>query len=155
MKVTALAERVESLLAPEAVRRGFEIVAVETAGGQHQPVVRVFIDREGGIDLDAVCEANAWISEVLDRDKHLSHTYTLEVSSPGIERPLTKPTHFDRFVGENVSIKTAPIDGRSHFKGVLLGREDDDLVLEVDGETLHIPLESVHKARLKPDVHFG
>lgn len=155
MNVTALAERVESLVAPEALRRGFEVVAVEIAGGHHQPIVRIFVDREGGIDLDAICEANKWISEVLDNDGHLASRYTLEVSSPGIDRPLTRPEHFDRFVGENASIKTSPIDGRSHFTGTLLGREDTELLVDVEGTTFRIPLESVQKARLKPEVDFG
>ncbi|MDP2183741.1 MAG: ribosome maturation factor RimP [Actinomycetota bacterium] len=155
MNVTALAQRVESLLTPEALRRGFEVVAVEVAGGHHQPLVRVYVDREGGIDIDAICEANKWISDVLDEDEHITSTYTLEVSSPGIERPLTKPEHFDRFVGENASIKTSPIDGRSHFAGTLLGREDNDLLVDVEGTTFRIPLESVQKARLKPEVDFG
>lgn len=155
MNATALAERVESLLAPEALRRGFEIVAVETAGGHHQPIVRVFIDREGGINLDGICEANTWIADVLDADEHVSSPYTLEVSSPGIDRPLTKPEHFDRFTGEIASIRTSSIDGRTHFTGILLGREDDDLLLDIDGTTFRIPLESVQKARLKPEVDFG
>ncbi|MDZ4063666.1 MAG: ribosome maturation factor RimP, partial [Coriobacteriia bacterium] len=66
-----------------------------------------------------------------------------------------KPEHFNRFVGEHVSIKTSPIDGRSHFTGTLLGREDSELLIDVEGTTFRIPLESVQKARLKPEVDFG
>ncbi len=151
----SLAEQVEVLLAPIARRNGYELVAAEVAGGDKQPVIRVFLDREGGIDLDAICEANSWVEDALEDLDTLHGPYTLEVSSPGIDRPLRTLADFERFAGQNVKIKTTPVDGRSAFTGVIEGVEGDDILLGVDGQTVRVPFGSVKKARLRPDVDFG
>ena len=82
--------RLTELLEPEAAAHGFELVAVEVAGGRGTPVIRVLLDREDGIDLDAIGSANRWVSELLDEADPISAPYMLEVSSPGIDRPLVK-----------------------------------------------------------------
>ena len=150
-----LAEQVEGLIAPIAERNGYELVAVETAGGDGQPIIRVFLDSDGGITLDAICEANRWISDGLEDLETLSGSYTLEVSSPGIERPLGKLSDFEKYTGEKAKLKTAPVQGRSAFTGVIEGVEGEDVLLGVDGQTVHVPFGSVKKARLKPDMDFG
>jgi ribosome maturation factor RimP len=156
MSTTTLAEKVEALLAPEAARHGFELVAVETAGGHHQPVIRVFLDREGGIDLEAICDANEWVDAVVESSAGLTGPYTLEVSSPGVDRPLRKLADFQRFAGERAKIKTVPIEGRSSFTGTIEGVEGDEILFGLeDGTSVRIPFGSVVKARLKPDVAFG
>jgi len=153
---STLAEKVEALLAPEAERHGYELVAVETAGGHHQPVIRVFLDREEGIDIDAICAANEWIADAVDSSCGLDGKYTLEVSSPGLDRPLRKLSDYERFAGMRAKLKTKPADGRSSFTGTIEGVEAGDILLGLeDGTSVHIPFGSVVKARLKGDVDFG
>lgn len=157
MAVTELTKSLESLLEPVAEQHGFELVAVEQSGGRKTPVIRVMLDREGGIDLDAVCEANAWVSDAIDEADPISGPYLLEVSSPGVDRPLRKREDFVRFAGETATIKTKPTGrpGRSAWTGTLVGLEDDDVVLDVDGDRVAVPFESVQKARLKGVVSFN
>lgn len=156
MAYTDLSTTLEGILDPIAERNGFELVAVEQAGGHKAPVIRVLLDREGGINLDALCEANSWVDEAIEDSGLMRGTYTLEVSSPGIDRPLRKRSDFERFAGETVTVKAKPSSGkRSAWTGTLLGMKDDLVALEVNGENVDIPLESVLKARLKGAVSFN
>ncbi|MHB1135223.1 MAG: ribosome maturation factor RimP [Coriobacteriia bacterium] len=150
----ALVHELIAVLEPLAVQNGLELVTVDVAGGQRHRVVRVFLDREGGIDIEAVTEANAWVSEALDEFDRLSGSYTLEVSSPGIERALRTREHFERFAGSEAVVQTKqPVDGRARFTGQLLGMRDEDVVLVVDGQEIRVPLAVIERARLKAD--FG
>ena len=155
MTQTDLAARLAEVIEPEATAHGFELVAVEQAGGRGTPVIRVLLDREGGLDLDAVASANAWVSEILDETDPIHGPYTLEVSSPGVDRPLVKRTDFERFAGETVNLKTHAADKRKSWTGVLVGMEGDDVVLDVDGERVAVAYETITKARLKGVVDFG
>ncbi|HSK47441.1 MAG TPA: ribosome maturation factor RimP [Coriobacteriia bacterium] len=156
MAITDLAKELESLLEPIAEQHGFELVAVEQAGGRKQPVIRVLLDKEGGVNLDAICEANEWVSEAIDEADPLSSPYQLEVSSPGVDRPLRKRQDYDRFAGETVTLKAKPAgQNRSAWTGTLVGLEGDDVVLEVEDEQVKVPFESVQKARLKGVVSFN
>jgi ribosome maturation factor RimP len=154
--VTDIAKRVEQLLEPLAEQRGYDLVAVEQSGGRHTPVIRVLLDREGGIDIDAICEASRWIAEEMDAADPVPGHYTLEVSSPGVDRPLRKRGDFERFAGEAVTVKTKPAAGeRSHWTGELIGIQGDMVVLEADGERVEVPFDSIVKARLKGVVSFN
>jgi len=156
MAITDLAKRLEELLEPIAEKNGFELVAVEQAGGRKAPVIRVLLDREGGVNLDAICEANRWVTEAIDEADPFSSPYMLEVSSPGVDRPLRKRVDFERFSGEAVTVKAKPSgEKRSTWTGTLVGLEGDDVVLEIDGEQVRVPYESVQKARLKGVVSFN
>jgi ribosome maturation factor RimP len=156
MAVTDLARTITELLEPLAGSHGFELVAVEQAGGRRTPIIRVLLDREDGIDLDAICSANAWVSDAIDAANPVSGPYTLEVSSPGVDRPLRTREHFARFAGETVTVKAKPKSGaRSTWTGVLKGLEGDDIVMDVEGEMILIPFDSVQKARLKGVVSFN
>jgi ribosome maturation factor RimP len=150
-----LVERVTALLDPVAAEHGMELVAVEVAGGRGVPVLRVLLDKEGGIDLDAIAAASRWTSELLDAEDPVAGGYTLEVSSPGIDRPLVKPADFERFAGENVHLKIVSEGKKRSVHGVLLGMEGDDVVVEVEGERTNVPYEQLQKARLKGAVDFG
>jgi ribosome maturation factor RimP len=154
VNTTDLVLRLTALLEPAAADHGLELVAVEIAGGKGTPVVRVLLEREGGIDIDAIAGASRWISELFDAEDPIKGAYTLEVSSPGIDRPLVKRADFERFVGENVNLKVTIGDKRKSWQGVLLGMEGDDVVLEVDGERVKVPYDTVQKARLKGVVDF-
>lgn len=148
--VSKLAEAIE----PEAEARGLELVAVEQSGGRGMPVIRVLLDCDGGIDLDTVAAANAWVSEIVDEADPFNHPYTLEVSSPGVDRPLVRRADFDRFAGQTVTVKTAGGPTRSSWTGVLVGMQGNDVVLTVDGEDVAVPFDTIHKARLKGEVDF-
>jgi len=149
-----LHERIEALLAPVAAREGLELVAVETAGATKSPVVRVLLDREGGLDIDAIVDANRWISEILDAEDPVPNAYTLEVSTPGIDRPLRSSADFQRFVGSVAVVKTTPIEGRTKYTGTIVAVEGETIELDVDGQTFQIPLAAVAKANVKGEVDF-
>lgn len=151
-----IARKLTELIEPVAEQNGFELVAVEQSGGRRAMVIRVLLDREGGVNLDAICEANRWVSELLDEADPISGPYTLEVSSPGVDRPLRTREHFARFAGETVTIKArATGTSRGTWTGQLVGIEGDDVVLEIDGERVAIPYDTVQKARLKGVVSFN
>ncbi|MDO9108153.1 MAG: ribosome maturation factor RimP [Coriobacteriia bacterium] len=150
-----LHERIETLLAPVAAREGYELVAVETAGATKAPLVRVLLDRDGGLDIDAIVAANGWISEVLDAEDPIPSGYTLEVSTPGIDRPLRKIEDFERFIGSTAVMKTRTIEGRTRFTGIITAVEDEVIVLDIDGQTFRVPFASVSKANIKGDVDFN
>jgi ribosome maturation factor RimP len=155
MQTTELLARLTAALEPEASAHGYELVAIEQAGGRGTPVLRVLLDREGGLDLDAIASANAWVSEILDAQDPFAHAYMLEVSSPGIDRPLTKRDDFTRFAGQTVNLKVHSAEKRKSWTGEIVGNEGDDVVLSVDGERVAIPYETIQKARLKGVVDFG
>ncbi|MDF1542486.1 MAG: ribosome maturation factor RimP [Anaerosomatales bacterium] len=152
---TELEAHLEEALAPAALSHGFELVAVELAGGHGHPILRVFLDKEGGIGLDDICEANSWVAALLDEREPFERAYTLEVSSPGIDRPLRKLGDFERFQGSTAMLKTRPLDGRTRFTGTIRGVADDVIALDVDGKTVRIPFSDVRNARLKGEVDFG
>lgn len=156
MAKTDIAMRLENLLEPIAEEHGFELVAVEQAGGRHTPIIRVLLDREDGINLDAICEANGWVGEAIEGYEGLSGPFTLEVSSPGIDRPLRKLSDFERFVGEAATVKVRAVGSvRSSWSGVIERVESDVVVLLVDGEETRIPFNDIIKARLKGVVSFN
>lgn len=152
----SVADRVFEQIAPLAEGHGFELVTCEIVGPKGSPVVRVYLDREGGIDLDAITDANAWISEALESDSPMDGPFVLEVSSPGLERPLRTPHDYQRFTGQRVTVKTRrPIDGQRRFTGGLAGIENEDVIVECEGERRVIPLDAIAKANLKPEIDFG
>ncbi len=119
-------DRVRQVIEPDLTAAGLEVVDVEHTGA----TLRVTVDRPGGIDLDTVSEASRRVSELLDRHDVVPGRYTLEVSSPGIERSLRTPEHFRRFVGTPVTIKTtATAPGERRVDGVLESADDDGIVV--------------------------
>ena len=146
-------ETVVSQIAGEiAQTQGVEIVDVEyvkTGAGYY---LRVFIDKPDGVGLDDCQRLSEVLSDRLDEVDPIPGPYSLEVSSPGLDRPLKKPADFDRFAGKRVQIKTyAPIDGRKNWQGTLLGRVDDGIEVEVDGARVALPIDAIAKARLVPE----
>jgi len=147
-----LADELIALLEPLAEQHGLELVTVEVAGGARHRIVRIYLDRQGGIDIDTIAAANPWLSDTLDSVERLAGPYTLEVSSPGIDRPLRTREHFERFAGSRAVLHTStPIDGRSRLTGTLEGVEGHDVLLTVDGTEYRVPLGSIERARLKTD----
>lgn len=151
-----LAARLTALLDAKAVAEGLELVAVEVAGAKNAPIVRVYLDREEGIDIEAITAANAWIKSVLDVVPDTAERYTLEVSSPGIERPLRTRHDFERFAGSMAKLHSRVlVEGRKSFTGTLAGMSGEAVVLEMDGVTYHIPLETVGSAHLHVVFDFN
>jgi ribosome maturation factor RimP len=156
MAVSELAAKLTGLLGPKADAAGLELVCVEVAGSLRTPIVRIYLDRQGGIDIEAIAEANSWIKDALDALPETAAGYDLEVSSPGIERPLVTREHYERFLGSQAKITTTePIDGRKSFTGTIVACEDDEVVLDTGDTTHRIPLGAVDKARLRVEIDLN
>jgi len=150
MKATSVS-RLEKLLAPGVEALGFELLAVELAGSGPSTVLRIFIDGPQGITVDDCAAVSNQVSGILDVEDPLPGHYTLEVSSPGLDRPLVKPEHFARFVGEKVRIWLwEPREQRRKWSGMLLQVDDSGILLDVDGEEVRLPFADMEKARLVP-----
>jgi ribosome maturation factor RimP len=151
-------ERQQKLMAAleqAAAEHGFELVDVELGGAGRARVIRVFLDREGGCGIDELAQANLWVDAAIEGNEPYAGSYTLEVSSPGIDRPLRTLEHFARFVGEDVKLTTEPIDGRANWTGTLTGVEGDVILLTAEDGLVRIPHETIRKARLKGRVDFS
>ena len=156
MVKNGLIATLETTLEPAAAEHGLELVAVEVAGADRRPLVRVFLDQDGGIDVDALTAANGWIAPVVEEAVDGEGSFVLEVSSPGTDRPLRRLEDFERFAGEEVAIKTfRPIDGRRRFAGTLAGVEGDDVLVDVEDARHRLPHEAIAKARLHVEIDFG
>lgn len=139
-----------------AADEGVEIVTVEIVGSKKAPTIRVYIDAEGGVSFDELTRSQAWIGEMMDELDPFPGAYMLEVSSPGIDRPLRTPEHFQRAAGETATVKTrGPIEGRSSFTGEVIGFQDGAVLLSVDGGEVAIPYDDIKKARIKGTVDFS
>lgn len=141
-----------SIIEPVVEGMGYEVVDIEFRPHPSNGLLRIYIDREGGIQLDDCTEVSKQISSVLDVEDPIPGQYNLEISSPGMDRPLRKEADFERFAGEKVKIRlTVPtLEGQRNFSGQLKGIQNGDVVLEMDGETYYLPLDSIDKARLVP-----
>ena len=132
---------------------GYDLVGVEfLQRGGAGAVLRVYIDHEDGITLDDCSAVSHQLSGVLDVEDPIRGHYDLEVSSPGLDRPLFSVQDYIRFQGRRARIKLAvKLDGRRNFEGLLAGVHDAVLLLEVDGETSSLPLDIIESARLVPE----
>jgi len=144
-------ERLTRLVEPVVTGLGYELVGVEF--DSHQRILRVYIDREAGIGVDDCSRVSHQLSGVLDVEDPIPGNYQLEISSPGMDRPLFTREHFERFVGALVRIQVLrPVEGRRRFKGRLLAMEAGSTVhIEEDGSRYAIPFESIEKARIVPE----
>ena len=146
-------DELRKLLEPTIERLGYELVDLEVRLGSGNGLVRIFIDQPDGIDLEDCEKVSLAVSALLDVEDPVPGNYNLEVSSPGLDRKLTKPTHFQRFTGETVKVQMRfPIEGRRRFRGTLVSSDDENIVVEVDGESHSLPLKTIDTARLVPVV---
>jgi len=148
--VTELLRRIEDIVAPTIVGMGYELVRVAMSRGG---TLQIMIEPADGrpMDVEACATLSRALSAVLDVEDPIAGSYTLEVSSPGIDRPLTREKDFTRWAGHVARVETAqPIDGRRRFKGTLLGLADGSIRLRLeDGKEVHLPLAEVTKAKLE------
>lgn len=148
-------EQIRQMLAPILESMGLSLWEVEFHKQGPKWLLRIYIDREGsgGVTLNDCETVSRDLSAALDVEDIILHAYTLEVSSPGLDRALTKPEHFARFAGSMVRIKTyQPINGQKVFRGKLMGMADDTVTTEIEGiGVLEIPLSNISKTSLEMD----
>lgn len=151
MAETGVAKRVRAVVEPIINDLGLELVLVEFFGARGRSVLRLTIDGPNGVGLDDCERVTRAVDAPLDEADPISGSYTLEVSSPGLDRPLVRRADYERFAGHEVRLQTyAPIDGRKNWTGTLVGLDGDDVLLKVDDTQARLPLAQVSKARLVP-----
>ncbi|MEW5953532.1 MAG: ribosome maturation factor RimP [Bacillota bacterium] len=144
-----VADAAAGLAVPLVEECGLELVDVEYVREGGRWYLRVYIDKPGGVNVDDCELVSRRLDSVLDTTDFIPNPYTLEVSSPGIERPLKKPSDFQRYTGKRVSLTTfVPVEGQRRFKGILGPATDHSLTLDVDGQEVVVPMEQVASARL-------
>jgi ribosome maturation factor RimP len=155
MAQTELELQIVEALEAEAPAHEIDIVDVEVVGAKRAPIVRVRIDHADEelptISLDEVSAQSDWVNEVLDELDPIPDSYVLEISSPGLARPLRKARDFERFAGETIQLTTKAKEGRRKFTGELLGLEDGSVRISCDGETFSIAFDEVKSAKIKPN----
>lgn len=154
MGLSSVADRVLAIAERVAIDHGLELVHAEVAGPDNKPIVRIFIDKPNGVTHQDCSEVSLHVGTVLDVEDFISASYTLEVSSPGLERGLYKPRDYERFAGSLARLRTRkPINGQRNFRGRLLGMEGAEVLFEdrTSGR-VQIALESIAKANLELDV---
>ena len=137
-----------------AIDQGLELVHAEVAGPENKPIVRIFIDKPEGVTHEDCSEVSLHVGTILDVEDFIHSSYTLEVSSPGLERGLYRRADYERFAGSLAKVKTRkPIEGQRNFRGRLLGLDGEDVLLEdrTSGR-VRVPLDSIAKANLEMDI---
>jgi ribosome maturation factor RimP len=154
-----LRDDLTALLAPVVTETGFELWELEYTSRAGGGLLRLYIDSANGITVEDCAKVSHAVSEVLDSADPVPGYYTLEVSSPGLDRVLRTHAHFARFPGEQVQVemktvmqmKSAKVV-RKRFSGPLLKVDQNEITIEVDGEPVVLPLAGIHKARLAPEL---
>lgn len=142
-------QKLTELLRPTVEMTGMELLGIEYISAGNNSVLRLYIDHENGIDVDNCADVSREVSAILDVEDPISSEYSLEVSSPGVDRPLFTKEQFQLVVGETVEVKLGmPLNGRRKFKGILETVEGDNLVVVVDGQDYELPISNVDKANL-------
>ena len=145
-------EKLIELIEPAVEALGFELSDLELNLGHGRGLVRLFIDSDEGVTLEDCERVSHQVSGVLDVEDPIAGDYNLEVSSPGADRKLVKPEHFDRFAGSVVKVRLRRlVDGRRRIKGQLLGRDDETIQVRLEDKDLSIAIEEIEVARLVPD----
>ncbi|MBX9602603.1 MAG: ribosome maturation factor RimP [Bryobacteraceae bacterium] len=151
---STILNKIQEIADRSAAREGLEVVELELLGGGNSRLLRIYIDKPGGV-THGDCELmSQQIGTVLDvEDVIPGGSYTLEVSSPGVERKLSRPSDFERFAGQKAKVVLKePVENQKHWEGVLRGIQDGVIAIEPqDGRVVHVPLDQVRRANLKFD----
>ena len=151
MTSTVLRDRLIALLEPRVEQLGFELVDVEANPGRGSGMLRIYLDSAAGIGVDDCERVSREVSALLDVEDPMPGAFTLEVSSPGHDRVLRKPAHYERFRGERVKVELgAPRDGRRRYTGTLVAVSANGIELEVDGEPVAMDFAAIDRTRLAP-----
>ena len=148
--MAASAQQVDSLVRAGIESLGYELVCVELLN-RRDAVLRLYVDAPDGVGVKD-CEAvSRYVSGVLDVNEPMTSKYSLEVSSPGADRPLITVAHFERFIGEEANVQLRqPVEGRKNFRGEICRMVDEAVELKVDGNLVVVPLDAIRRARLVP-----
>lgn len=157
MVKSKLEQDIIDALEQHAAAHGIDIVDVEIVGATKAPCIRVRLDKLEGdpINLDEVTAQSGWVSDTIEALDPIASAYTLEVSSPGMKRPLRCPSDFVRFTGEDVELTTTAMEGRRSYKGTIAAVTDTEVTLELEGEdAATISFDEIKKCTLKPVYDF-
>ena len=148
-RITELAEQI-------AASMGMEVILVEIKGDGNRSIVRTFIDQPSGVTLDDCERFSKRLSVTLDVEDWIPFTYILEVSSPGVNRPLVKETDFQRYCGKNAKVRTRlPLEGQSNFKGKIVSVTEGRITLEItSGKQVGIAIADIEKANLIAELNM-
>ena len=154
LDMIAILERVRGMAGQILDYAGMELVHLEIHREPRGLILRLYIDKDGGVTLDDCAHVSRQISAQLDVDDPIEDRYTLEVSSPGLDRPLVSDLDFTRFAGRSIRLSThVPLEGRRHFQGRLDGMVDGSVRLTLEGgRQVDIPRDQVAKARLEIEI---
>jgi len=146
----SVVERIESLIAPSLTDMGFDLVRVHYSGGG-QPVLQIMCERiaDGGMSVDDCAEVSRAVSALLDVDDPIPEAYELEVSSPGIDRPLTRLKDFERYAGHVAKVELdEPVQGRRRLRGTVTGVDGDQVLMAIEDENVALPFARIRAAKL-------
>jgi ribosome maturation factor RimP len=152
-RVTMLRDQLIELLGPVVSGLGYELWELEYGARPGGGLLRLYIDSPEGISVDDCARVSRAVSEALDAADPIQNEYTLEVSSPGLDRVLRTPEHFARFAGELVRLEMSQaVNGRKRFAGRLMDVSGGEIALEMEGATVHLSIAGIHKARVAPEI---
>ena len=141
--------KLTDMLRPAVEEVGVELLGIEFVSAGKHSILRLFIDHENGIDVDNCAEVSRQVGALLDVEDPISTEYNLEVSSPGLDRPLFSLAHYQAVIGETVNVRLSlPLNGRRKFKGILNAVENDLLIVTVDNEEYELVFSNVDKGNL-------
>jgi ribosome maturation factor RimP len=144
-------DQLTEMLRPAVEETGKKLLGIEFISAGKHSILRIYIEHENGINVDDCAEVSHQVSAILDVEDPISTEYSLEVSSPGLDRPLFTKSHYEEIIGETVNIKLSiPLNGRRKFKGELAAIEGDDIIVVVDGEDYRLNINNIEKANLVP-----
>ena len=153
VSVAKTSPKVVEIIEPVVTAMGYELVGIEFTGAGRRQTLRIYIDSPVGITLDDCSRVSYQVSGALDVEDPIPTAYTLEISSPGLDRPLFNPQDYERFVGKRVQVRLADlVEGRRKVTGVLKGLRGNTVVVEEQGLERVLPLERIEKANLVPEV---
>jgi ribosome maturation factor RimP len=152
-----LVDKIWAICEPAVRDLGLELVDVEHVPGPGGAVLRLYIDRENGVTVTDCAGVSREIGHLLDAEDVMQGRYFLEVSSPGIDRVLRKPEHFERFKGSEARVRTkVPVDGKRKLSGKIVSCSDDTLCIQNEtGEVVAVPLDLIDRANLRAELEFG
>jgi ribosome maturation factor RimP len=144
-------EKIESLLVPTIEALGFELWGLELLSQGRHSLLRLYVDGENGVNVDDCAAVSRQVSAVMDVEDPITGEYTLEVSSPGVDRLLFRLDQYPAYVGEWIELRLrVPFEGRRKLKGTLKGLEGEDVVVQVDDQEFLLPHGVIDKAQVKP-----
>jgi ribosome maturation factor RimP len=147
--LTKQEQKLTELLRPTVEANGFELLGLEVVQAGRHSTLRIYIDHADGVNVENCALVSREVSAILDVEDPIQAEYSLEVSSPGLDRPLFTPAHYAAVIGQKVEVKLAiPQDGRRKFKGMLTAIEDDMLIVEVDGKPYRLLMDNIDKANV-------